>query len=145
MRKILILCLLVSGCAWTPQQKQITIGVTRAVLSVSQNAADLFARVIIARANSDAELDARANWLDSVASGLRSIQHDSAGLITADLVGSTVREWTDPNKVDWRELADLLADKFADSPLPPKEKLEVIAVQANIQAQSIREALVDKK
>lgn len=142
--KLLILALaitacLFSGCAnLTTQQKAVAVTAMDTGVNLVQYGADIFAQVITARAQSGADLNSKANWSDSVAGGLRSLETSSGGLVTAGDVSTVVRQFTDPNKVHWSDLADSLAAAFIKDPAPTNVKLEALATSANITAASQR-------
>lgn len=135
--KLLLIIALLSGCTWSQRQRDIAASVGRATLSLTQIAADITLRVIYAK-YVGGNATTGANWLDSVAGGLRSLETQSNGVVTGDMVSETLRSFTDPNKVHWANFADGIADAFANSPLPTNEKLETLATQANIQAATLR-------
>lgn len=139
LKSLLTACLIfsLSGCSWTQRQRDIAASVGRATLSLTQIAADITLQVIYAKYIGGNE-STGANWLDSVAGGLRSLETESNGVVTGDMVAQAVRSFTDPNKVHWGEYADKLADAFADSPLPTNQKLETLATSANMDAATLR-------
>lgn len=129
-----------SGCSnLTPKQQAIATTVGHSLVSLSQTVADIVLQVIIAKATSGADLTDKANLLDSAASGLRSIETTSGGIVTSSEVGEAVRSFTDPNKVHWTDFADSLADAFSNSAPPANEKLEAMATTLNVQAATVRD------
>lgn len=140
MKKLLLLSILcLAGCVnWTPKQKAAATTAMDFGVNLVQYGVDIFAQVITARAQSGADLNSKANWSDSVAGGLRSLETSSNGLVTASDVETVVRQFTDPNKVHWSDLADNLAAAFAKDPAPTNVKLEALAASANISAANQR-------
>lgn len=132
---------MLAGCSQlTPQQHDTAVAVSHAAIDLFQKASDIIVQVIVARAQSPADASAKANLLDSVAGGLRSIEGQSSGLITTSDVGAVVREFTDPEKVHWSDLADQLMDSFALARGSTDAKLETMAVAANAKAAELRSA-----
>ncbi len=140
--KALFACIVILSLAscqnFTPRQKEVTTAIVGRTLDIIQFAADVFVRVIVVRADSPARASSDADWLDSVAGGLRSIQSTTGGLVTAADVGVAVRDFTDPSKVHWSELAEQLAATFDRSSLPQNDTLEAMATAANAQAATLR-------
>lgn len=130
--------LALAGCTLTPRQKAIAVNVGRTAASLAQIATDLTIRIILSKATSGQDLQAKANWLDSAASGLRTLENKSDGYVSAKLVGETLRQWTDPSKTHWANYADSLADAFAQSPYTSDEKLQILAMNLNNTAATAR-------
>lgn len=132
MKKIaFILTLAFASCTFTPGQKAVAVNVGRTVATLAQIATDLTVRIILSKATSGQDLQAKANWLDSAASGLRTLENKSNGYVSAELVGETLRQWTDPSKAHWSDYAESLADAFAQSPYTSNEKLQILAMNLN--------------
>jgi homospermidine synthase len=100
--------------------------------------ADITAQIILAKAQSAPDLTNKANFLDSVAAGLWSLENSSGGIVTADDIGTIVRQYTDPSKTHWADYADSLADAFADSSVPVDTKLNAMATEVSEQAAAAR-------
>lgn len=131
-----------SSCSHlTPQQRETATAVGRGTLTLVQGLSDAAVRIVFARAESSADLTDKANLMDSVAGGLRSIEVVSGGIVTTDQVKDAVRAYTDPTKIHWADFADAVAEAFANSPLPVNEKLETLAATANIQAAGQRSTI----
>lgn len=128
----------VAGCTFTPQQKAVAVNVGRAAASLAQIATDLTIRIILSKATSGQDLQAKANWLDSAASGLRTLENQTDGYVSAQLVGETIRQWTNPDRAHWADYAESLADAFAQSPYTQDEKLQIIAMNLNNTAATTR-------
>lgn len=135
------LAIALSGCSqFTPAQRDFAATVGYRVIDLFQVASDIFVQVIVARATSPEDASDKANWLDSVAGGLRSLQTTSGDLVSANEVGVAIREFTDPNKAQWSELAKQLSTAYEKSLEPDNVALEALATAANAQAATLRAA-----
>lgn len=138
---LLALAAFLLGCqAITHEQKEFAAAVGYRIIDLFQAASDGIVQIIVTRARSPQDASEAADWLDSAANGLRSLETKSGGFVTADVVEVTVRQFTDPQKVHWSELARELAESFHAATLPSNEALETIAIAANEQAAALRAA-----
>lgn len=130
-----IVAVVLSGCAsWTPHQKAVAITSMDAAVNATQHVVDFGVQLIAAVAKSDRDLSDKANLLDSAAGGLRSLEANTDGLLTVDLVAGTLRQFTDPSKAHWSDFADTVAAAIVADPRPVNVKLEAFASEVNAKA-----------
>lgn len=91
-----------SGCAWISAHKS-QINATLAV--VGQRSLAVAERVLISVATDEADKNFKANFLDSVATGLRQ---NEANIVTANDVSKIVQIWSPNDGAQWRQLAGSL-------------------------------------
>lgn len=103
-------------------------------MELLQKAVDVGLQVVIAKADSSQDLTAKGNLMYSAAKGLRTLESQTGGYVTPDMVGAVVRQFTDPSKQHWGDFADQLAAQYAASPQAPDVKLEALARAADITA-----------
>lgn len=124
--------LLLSGCegyrSLSPGQQDAIAKVGEVTLNLLQFAADVAVQVVVSRAGSPADIHSKAGLLYSAANGLRTLQAQTDGLVTPELVSVTVRQFTNPDKKHWGELATSLSAAYAASDQSSDVKLEALAL-----------------
>jgi hypothetical protein len=108
----------ISGCAWTAAHKsqiQATAGI------VGKRAAIIALQVVIGAAKSQYDAGNKADYLDSLATGLRTYEGQ---IVSGDDIKAIVAAWT-PDKPHWQEAGDRFAQLWDSN--PPKSKAEVAA------------------
>lgn len=103
---LIALCLalpLLTGCAWT-QAHRAQINATLDI--VGQRALCVAQDVLLSAAVDAADKNFKANFLDSVAMGLRQ---NAGAIVTSDDVSAVVRVWSPSDAPRWQELAGGLA------------------------------------
>lgn len=133
---ILPLCLSLSSCTslktwWTAHGAQV--GQTANLLAVK--AATIAGKVILSAATSQNDSDVKANYLDSVAQGVRSLDWSSA--ITADDIKAVATIWA-PDAAHWQYLGQELGSAFNQTSGPTDQRLEAIASGLNVAAATER-------
>jgi len=91
-----------SGCAWT-QAHKTQISDTLAV--VGNRALNVAGQVLISAAVDEADKNFKADFLDSIAAGLRA---NATTVVTADDVAKIVRIWSPNDGSKWQQLAGSL-------------------------------------
>ncbi len=136
IRGICVICglSLFSGCShFTPEQKA-KIGATGSF--IAQKAATIAFQTVISAAVSQADASRKGNYLDSLATGLRT---NAVASITSDDVRAIARIWTPADKAHWNELATEITQLFAQTRgVPEAERAELIAVGLNAAAAKAR-------
>ncbi len=135
---ICVICGLFAGCSsWTPEQRA-KAGATGSFLA--QKAAQIAMQTVISAAVSQADASAKGNYLDSVATGLRT---NAVASITSDDVRALVKIWTPGDKPHWTELAASIAELFESTRgVPEAERVEMIAAGLNAAAEKARAGAV---
>lgn len=134
---ILVFALLsgaLTGCAWL--QKPTTKSQLTATGSwLLGKAADLAIGAVVNAAQSQADARNKADWLDSLAAGIRT---EATASFSGEDIRRLVGIWT-PEKPHWQLLAGQLADlaKQAAS-LPPAQRNEALAQAVQLAAQIAR-------
>lgn len=137
MKRLLLLpVLLLCSCAslktwWTAHSSQV--GATAQLLAVK--AATIAGKVILSAATSQNDSDAKANYLDSVAQGVRSLDWSNA--ITADDIKAVATIWA-PDSAHWQNLGSELGSAFNQTSGPTDQRLEAIASGLNTAAATER-------
>ena len=132
---VCIFSLLFTSCTnLTPNQARVA----NAALSISQVVANVALQSVISRAVSDQDLVKKGNYVDSAAAALRTLQGRTGGLVTPELIGQTVLQFTDPSKTHWQVLAEKVAIGVTSAPLPTDVALEQAAAGLNQAAAEAR-------
>jgi len=142
------ICLLCAGCS-TPGEKQfwhnagtgaatVWHAAGPAALTVSQVVANAVLTGVFMKAESTQDLQDKGDKLDSLAAGLRTLQTDTGGVLSPQVIAATVLPFTDPTKTHWSVLANSVATAVTTSPLPQNQALEQAATTLNTMAAATR-------
>lgn len=104
---VLLACLLLAGCALSDATKAKW---SATFSTLGQKAVTLAEKVVLNAALSQLDGSAKGDFLDSAASGLRTL--DTSSLLTAQDIADVVKIWT-PQKTHWAALAAQLAGTYA--------------------------------
>jgi len=110
---LILLCMVplfaMSGCAWiTAHQSQID-----STLAVIGNRAMTVAEnVLLSTATDEADSNFKANYLDTIASGLRA---NETSIVSSDDVASIVKIWSPNDGAQWQQLAGSLGTVAGDA------------------------------
>ena len=87
-------------------------------------------QAVVEKAAGSADLQAKHNFFDSAALGLRSLEGRTGGIVTPELVRRSVENFTGSSP-HWSAFADTLAAGYSASTAAPDAKLETIAATLN--------------
>lgn len=136
---VLAISVFIAGCSsLSPNQNAILASVGSSALSLLQNVTDIAIKTVLAKALSGDDLVAKSNFIDSAASALRTLEGNTGGVISPELIVSTVTQFTDPTKTHWNVLAQKVADQVISSDLSTDLALEVAATGLNAAAATTR-------
>lgn len=137
--KVLIASLLIgsislSGCSnLTPDQKA---KVTATGSYVVQKAASIALQTVVSAAVNQSDANAKGNYLDSFANGLRT---NAVASISSDDIHAIAQIWTPADKPHWTDLADSIAQLFVNTRgVPEEQRIELIAQGLNDAAAKAR-------
>lgn len=116
---------------WSAHSAQV--GATGSLLA--QKAATLAVKVVLNAATSQKDTDSKANYLDSMAAGVRSLDWSTA--ISADDIKQVAAIWT-PANANWQYLGSSLGSAFNQTSGPTDQRLEAIASGLNAAAATSR-------
>lgn len=103
---------------------------------VAQKAVTIALNTVISAAQSPSDAGDKADWLDSLSTGLRA---QAPGLVTSDDFKAIAAIWTPANKPHWQALSNELADLYERTKdLPEAERTEAIARGLNAAAARAR-------
>ena len=106
---VLLPAFALSGCAWA-QAHKTQINSTLAV--VGNRALNVAGQVLITAAVDEADKNFKADFLDSIAAGLRA---NATTIVTADDVSKIVRIWSPNDGTKWQQLAGSLGTLASDA------------------------------
>jgi lysylphosphatidylglycerol synthetase-like protein (DUF2156 family) len=129
-----VACLSATSCK-SPEQKRAwaQVGVTAGNIAVPIVTAgvNLATQIVVAKAQSSEDLSKKSDFFSSTASGLRSLEGSTAGVVTPGMVQNVILTSTDATKSHWNDYAAEMAKAFAASSAPTDVKLESLAVSAD--------------